>query len=617
MRVQFWGTRGSIATPGPQTVRYGGNTSCVSVQTRSGTQLVIDAGTGLRGLGISLMQQSQAARRGHLLISHTHWDHIQGFPFFTPLFEVGNEWDVYAPRGFGPSLRDTLAGQMQYTYFPVNLDEMGATIRYHDLIEGSFMIDDVRVTARYLNHPALTLGYRIEVDGITLVYASDHEGHGHASALGLPLGQVLGALHPGDTRHLDFIAHADLLIHDTQYTAAQYPDRLGWGHSTLEYVVDMAIAAGVRQLALFHHDPERDDNALDAMVEAGRQRVHDTGATVALFGAAEGAALTLDAPPTAATPARGDAKAEVDVNTHVLTEKQVLIVCADPQLAREIGDVVQTEGLLATIADSPQDALRAAHPQRLALAVIAHRPGSHDGLALATALRACQGLSQLPVLMLASPEACVADQTDPTEALAVHPPRPLTEWLCPPFTRQYLRTQLRAGLLRTHARWQAPAMPAAEDHRLQALHKLEILDTAPEERFDRITRLAARFFGVPIALISLVDHDRQWFKSRNGLQMDQTSREVSFCGHAILKGETLVVPDALADDRFADNPLVLSEPRLRFYAGHPIVAPDGSRIGTLCLIDHTPRHFGASQIKALRDMAALVERELHAGSSGR
>ena len=615
MQVQFWGTRGSIATPGPETVRYGGNTSCVSVQTRRGAQLVIDAGTGLRGLGIALMQQGDAAQRGHLLIGHTHWDHIQGFPFFAPLFQSGNEWDVYAPRGFGPSLRDTLAGQMQYNYFPVNLDEMGATIRYHDLVEGSFMIDDVRVTARYLNHPALTLGYRIEVDGITLVYASDHEGHGHAAALGLPLGQVLGALHPGDRRHVDFIANADLLIHDTQYTAAEYPDRVGWGHSTMEYVVDMAIAAGVRQLALFHHDPSRADDALDTLVAAARQRVLDAGATVTLFGAAEGEAIVLDAPATAVAPTRGDAQAEID--TRDLTDKQVLIVYAEPQLAEEIRNTVQTEGLSAEIADDPQDALRVADPQRLALAVIAHRPGSHDGLALATALRACQGLSQLPVIMLAPPEACVTDQPDPAEALDVHPPRPLTEWLCPPFTTQYLRTKLRAGLLRTRACWQAPAIPADETGRLQALHQLQILDTAPEERFDRITRMAARFFGVPIALISLVDHDRQWFKSRNGLHVSQTSREVSFCGHAILQDETLVVPDALADDRFADNPLVLSDPRLRFYAGHPILAIDGSPIGTLCLIDHTPRLFGAAQIKALRDMAALVERELHAGSSPR
>jgi len=615
MQVQFWGTRGSIATPGPETVRYGGNTSCVSVRTRSGTQLVIDAGTGLRGLGIALLQQGDAARRGHLLIGHTHWDHIQGFPFFTPLFEAGNEWDVYAPRGFGPSLRDTLAGQMQYTYFPVNLDEMGATIRYHDLVEGSFMIDDVRVTARYLNHPALTLGYRIEVDGITLVYASDHECHAHAAALGLPLGQVLGALHPGDSRHKDFIANADLLIHDAQYTAAEYPGRVGWGHSTMEYVVDMAIAAGVRQLALFHHDPGRNDDALDALVADGRRRIRDAGATVSLFGAAEGATMTLDAPATTVTPARGDAQAKVD--THDLTDKQVLIVCTEPQLAGEIRDLVQTEGLTALIADTTQQALRAADPQRLALAVISHRPGIHDGLALATSLRSCHGLSQLPVVMLAPADACVVDQSDPVVASDGLMLRPLTEWLCPPFTQQYLRTRLRAGLLRTRARWQAPAIPVEEARRLQALHQLKILDTTPEERFDRITRLAARFFGVPIALVSLVDHDRQWFKSRNGLQVAQTSREVSFCGHAILQDETLVVPDALADDRFADNPLVLSEPRLRFYAGHPIVALDGSPIGTLCLIDHTPRLFGATQIKALRDMAALVERELHAGSSGR
>lgn len=615
MQVQFWGTRGSIATPGPETVRYGGNTSCVSVRTRGGTQLVIDAGTGLRGLGIALMKQGDAARRGHLLIGHTHWDHIQGFPFFTPLFEAGNEWDVYAPRGFGPSLRETLAGQMQYTYFPVNLDEMGATIRYHDLVEGSFMIDDIRVTARYLNHPALTLGYRIEADGITLVYASDHEGHAHAAALGLPLGQVLGALHPGDSRHRDFIANADLLIHDTQYTAAEYPSRVGWGHSTMEYVVDMAICAGVRQLALFHHDPGRDDDALDAMVEAGRQRVRAANATVELFGAAEATTITLEAQARLVTPVRGDAQAEVD--THDLTDKQVLIACTDATMAADIRAMVQTEGLSALIADNPQQALDIADPMRLALAVIDLGPTSHDGMALAQSLRACQGLGQLPVIMLAPADACVIDPTDANLASHVRPPRPLTEWLSPPFTLQYLRTKLRAGLLRTRARWQVPPTPAEEARRLQALHELAILDTAPEERFDRITRLAARFFGVPIALISLVDHDRQWFKSRSGLQVAQTSREVSFCGHAILQDETLVVPDALADDRFADNPLVLSEPRLRFYAGHPIVAPDGSAIGTLCLIDHAPRFFGAAQIKALRDMAALVERELHTGSGGR
>ena len=173
MQVRFWGTRGSIATPGPSTVRYGGNTSCVEVRTQGGTLLVLDAGTGLRPLGEALAAQGDAAHHGHLLIGHTHWDHIQGFPFFAPLFKAGNQWDVYAPRGFGASLRETLAGQMQYTYFPISLDAMGATIRYHDLVEGSFTIDDARVTARYLNHPALTLGYRVETCGAVVVYSTN------------------------------------------------------------------------------------------------------------------------------------------------------------------------------------------------------------------------------------------------------------------------------------------------------------------------------------------------------------------------------------------------------------------------------------------------------------
>jgi hypothetical protein len=428
----------------------------------------------------------------------------------------------------------------------------------------------------------------------------------------MPLGQVLGALHPGDNRHAEFIAKADLLIHDTQYTAAEYPKRIGWGHSTLEYVVDMAIAAGVRQLALFHHDPARDDDAVDAMVLAGRQRVRDAGASVTLFGAAEGLVLDLDAPAVQVAPVRGDVQPSID--TRSLVDKQVLIACTDGALADDIRESVRSEGLSPVVVDNVADARAAIDPQRLALAVIERRLAGHDGLALARDLRALQGLQQLPVIMLAPVDACVADITKPA---APDAPTIVTDWLSPPFTPQYLRTKLRAGLLRTRARWLAPPVPDEEARRLQALHQLAILDTPPEERFDRITRLAARFFGVPIALISLVDKDRQWFKSRSGSLVQQTSREVSFCGHAILQPEALVVSDALADDRFADNPLVLSEPRLRFYAGYPIVASDGSAIGTLCLIDHKPRHFGSAQVKALRDMAALVERELHAGASAR
>src|SRR5215472_10417210 len=156
MHIRFWGTRGSVAKPGPTTLRYGGNTSCVEVRAADGTLVVFDCGTGAHALGQWLMTASKPPVRGHMLISHTHWDHIQGLPFFAPLFVPENEWDIYAPGGLGQSLEATLAGQMQYAYFPITLEQLGAAIRYHDLVEGSFAIGRLRAVAQYLNHPALS-----------------------------------------------------------------------------------------------------------------------------------------------------------------------------------------------------------------------------------------------------------------------------------------------------------------------------------------------------------------------------------------------------------------------------------------------------------------------------
>jgi ribonuclease BN (tRNA processing enzyme) len=149
MRVQFWGTRGSLAKPGPTTLRYGGNTSCVEVRTADGTLVVLDCGTGAHDLGLKLAASTKPPLRGHLLITHTHWGHIRGFPFFAPLFARGNEWDIDAPGGLGRQLEVTLAGQMEYTYFPITLAQCGAAIRFHDLTEGRFEIGTLRVTARY------------------------------------------------------------------------------------------------------------------------------------------------------------------------------------------------------------------------------------------------------------------------------------------------------------------------------------------------------------------------------------------------------------------------------------------------------------------------------------
>src|SRR5262249_24175980 len=180
----------------------------------------------------------------------------------------------------GHQLETTLAGQMEYTYFPVMLDQLKATLRYHDLTEGQFAIGPIRITTQYLNHPALALGYRLEADGVAVVYATDHEPHGRDEPD--RSGRGPGTLeapraHREDERHVEFLAGADLVIHDAQYTAAEYPHKMTWGHTPAEWAVDYALAAGARRLALFHHDPLRDDEAVDRLVDVCRQRVLRAG----------------------------------------------------------------------------------------------------------------------------------------------------------------------------------------------------------------------------------------------------------------------------------------------------------------------------------------------------
>jgi len=193
----------------------------------------------------------------------------------------------------------------------------------------------------------------------------------------------------------------------------------------------------------------------------------------------------------------------------------------------------------------------------------------------------------------------------------------VSDWLVRPFSAVYARTRLQAWLMRTACRWMRAPIPRDEKPRLASLRALGILDTEPEDRFDRITRLAAALFDVPIALVSLVDQDRQWFKSCYGLDSRETSREASFCAHAILGTDVMVVPDTLIDERFADNPSVIGEPRIRFYAGCPLILPDGSCVGTLCLVDTRPRVLDATRMRLLQDLRDMVRQELCAGQRSR
>jgi phosphoribosyl 1,2-cyclic phosphodiesterase len=220
--------------------------------------------------------------RGHILVSHTHWDHIQGMPFFAPLFVPGNTWDIYGPRGLDQSLRDTLAGQMRPSYFPVALEQFGATVRYHDLAEGTLEVEGIKISTTYLHHTALTLGYRLEADGGRVVYSCDHEPHSRALAGGD------GDIEGPDRQHAEFVHGADLLIHDAQYTAEEYEARIGWGHSTVEYVVRLSEHAQVKRLALTHHDPLRDDDAIDRVVAGVRAGLSARASPLDVFAAAEG-----------------------------------------------------------------------------------------------------------------------------------------------------------------------------------------------------------------------------------------------------------------------------------------------------------------------------------------
>jgi CheY-like chemotaxis protein/phosphoribosyl 1,2-cyclic phosphodiesterase len=433
MDVRFWGTRGSLAKPGPSTLRYGGNTSCVEVRASDGTLIVFDCGTGAHELGRVLSSSAESRCDGHLMITHTHWDHIQGFPFFAPLFVPGNTWDIYAPGMLGQQLEHTLAGQMEYHYFPVTLDQLGATIRFHDITEGRFAVAGVRVLTQYLNHPTLALGYRVESGGVAVVYSVDHEPHAPN-----PAASAVPSMHAEDQRHVAFLAGADLVIHDAQYTAGEYPSKAGWGHTPAEWAVDYAVAAGAKRLALFHHDPLRDDDAVDRMVETCRQRALAAGSELEVFGAAEGQVLTLIERAASSQHAASPlAPATKEDAPHT-----ILVADDDPTIVRLLTLALEPDGFRVVTANDGESALALARRERPALILLDWQMPGADGIEVTRTLRkdADPFLRDVPVVLITSQAG--AENTATGFAAGV------TDYLTKPFRVGNVRARVQAWLLR-------------------------------------------------------------------------------------------------------------------------------------------------------------------------
>jgi len=284
--IKFWGVRGSVPTPGAATVRYGGNTSCVEVRA-DGQIIVLDAGTGIRPLGLELAREFKGAAMDiTLLITHTHWDHIQGFPFFLPAYEPKNTIRVLGYEGARQGLGSTLAGQMESPYFPIALQQMPGNVVIEELQSFDFQIGPVHAAAATVNHPGLAVGYRLATSGGSMAYLPDNELFNEKQN-----GYTRERVDLQNRKLLDFIREVDVLIIDTQYDSEEYRAHIGWGHGCLDEVVRLAMLAAVKRLYLFHHDPGHDDARIDAMLAHARELAQ--GTPLQIFAATEGEVVAL------------------------------------------------------------------------------------------------------------------------------------------------------------------------------------------------------------------------------------------------------------------------------------------------------------------------------------
>jgi phosphoribosyl 1,2-cyclic phosphodiesterase/CheY-like chemotaxis protein len=283
-RYTLWGARGSTPVPGARFLRHGGNTSCLSFEC-SGETVIFDAGTGIRELGLELTREG--CRKLHLFITHTHWDHIQGFPFFTPAYTPGFEIVIYGAEGFGKDLRSVFRGQLDRDYFPVQMEDMNAQIEFRNLTENPVTAGSARVYWEFAQHPGATVGYKIEVAGRKIAWVPDNEFlQGYSGppetitrdhALVAPYGKMI-----------DFLADAEVVIHEAQYTPEEYPMKMRWGHSSVANAAVLMKLAGVKRWIITHHDPGHDDAFLEFKLNVTRRILERIGHPIQVSHAYDG-----------------------------------------------------------------------------------------------------------------------------------------------------------------------------------------------------------------------------------------------------------------------------------------------------------------------------------------